>query len=41
MNFLLHGCNKHLHRFRCSGKEEHLNRNTNNNMAKILIFEKK
>ena len=20
-NFLLHGCNKHLHRFRCGGKE--------------------
>ena len=24
-NFLLHGFNKHLHRFRCSGKGEHLN----------------
>ena len=25
INFLLHGFNKHLHRFRCSGKGEHLN----------------
>ena len=32
-NFLLHGFNKHLHRFRCSGKVEHLNLAARQNLA--------
>ena len=32
-NFLLHGFNKHLHRFRCSGKREHLNLAARQNLA--------
>ena len=33
INFLLHGFNKNLHRFRCSGKGEHLNLATRPNLA--------
>ena len=32
-NFPLHGFNKHLHRFRCSGKGKHLNLTTRQNPA--------
>ena len=32
-NFPLHGFNKHLHRFRCSGKGEHLNLASRQNPA--------
>ena len=33
INFSLHGFNKHLHRFRCSGKGEHLNLEAKQNPA--------
>ena len=33
IDFSLHGFNKHLHRFRCSGKREHLNLASRQNPA--------